>query len=220
MKKLLAISLVSAMLLGIGATVYAQGMNPNVNFAIDVQARNNKRQCTPLYTSCTMINNEFHTLGFIDAIVVVYVYTVITAVEYGLSYPVPYFTGFTSCSDFIIGGTDLGGTMSCAHTWTTPQYATSPDPGSSGIGVGWLKLYVYGPGRIDFIPSDLGNIIVLDPNNAIDEYHTLHSGFIGSATPPDPPGEPVWESGDLPPCAMGPTATEPSTWGSVKSLYR
>jgi hypothetical protein len=212
MKKLLAISLASVMVLGAASYVFA-GANPNVQFAIDCQARNNKRACTPLYTSCSGITQEYHAIGFTDAIVVVYMYTVISAAEYGVTWCADaYFTEFKNCADFIVGGVELPTDwISCAQSWSALQYATSPDPGTSGIGVGWLKLYTYGPCRVDFVPSDQGFIQVLDDLLIADQYHTIHPGLLGSAVP---------EPGDLDPCEMGPTATESSTWGNVKSLYR
>ena len=211
MKKLLAISLAMVMVLGAASYVFA-GANPMVQLAIDAQARNAKRACaTSLYGACSEIVSEYHGIGYTDVVIVVYRYVAITAVEYGVSYPGAYLTAFVSCSDFIVGGVDLGGYMSCAQSWTAAQYAADPDPGTSGIAVGWMQLYTYGPMRVDFIPSDQGNLQVLDAALAPDLVHTTHAGFLGSEAPG---GE------DLDPCTPGPTATEASTWGSVKSLYR
>ena len=41
--------------------------------------------------------------------------------------------------------------------------------------------------------------------------HTVHAGFVGGAQPLPQ---------DLAPCVMGPTATEATTWGTVKALYQ
>jgi hypothetical protein len=212
MKKLIVISLVALFVLGAAANVFA-GKNPNVQFALDCQAHNTKRACaTSVYASCSGITQEYHPLGRVNVMVVVYMYDTIQGVEYGLSWGVgPWFYSFMSCSDFIVGGVDLGGFMSCAQSWSAPKVAVDPDPGTSGFAVGWLDLYIYGPTRIDFIPSDQGWIKVADDVQGEDEAHTIHPGLLGSAVP---------EAGDLGPCEMGPTATAPSTWGSVKSLYR
>ena len=212
MKKLLAISLAMVMVLGAASYVFA-GANPMVQLAIDAQARNAKRACvTSLYGACSEIVSEYHGIGYTDVIIVVYRYNVITAVEYGLTFPGAYMTAFVNCADFIVGGVDLGGYMSCAQSWIVAQYAANPDPGTSGIAVGWMQLYTYGPMRVDIVPSfDQQNLQVLDAQLAADVIHTVHAGFLGSEAPG---GE------DLEPCTPGPTAAEASTWGSVKSLYR
>ena len=134
----------------------------------------------------------------------------VVAAEYGLSYPGAYYTGFRSCADDIIGGVDLGGYMSIYQSWDTPQHAVDPDPGTSGIGLGWLQLYVYQPTRVDFIPSQNGVIEVTDTDFKVNTVRATHPGLLCGAAPgPD----------DLPPCEL-PTAVETSTWGKLKTLYR
>lgn len=210
MKKLLVGSLVA--LLALSATQVLAGQNPEIQMALDCQLRNAKRACTPAYTSCSGITQVYAGTGYVDIIVVAYRYDRLKGLEYGVQWTgAPFFTAFVNCADFIIGGTNLGGWMSAAQTWSACQYATDPAPGTSGIGAGWLQLYTYGPMRYDFVPSEAGNLTALDCLGQLDILHTLHSGFTGGEQP---------QAGDLAPCEMGPTATQAETWGGVKSLYR
>jgi hypothetical protein len=217
-EKRLQVALVVA-IVAVGMAGYAfAGQNPEIQMALDMQARWVKRTCTLMYPSCSSINQVYDGTGYMDVIVVIYHFNGVTGLEYGVDWGGPdfaYFSQFKNCADFILGGTDLGGWISCAQSWTSCQYSEDPPPSTSGIGVGWLVLYCYGPSRIDIVPSQSGNVLAVDCAGGTDPIG-IHAGFQGGMPPgPDDP----------PPCDIVRTDVPPeedgqATWGGVKSLYQ
>jgi hypothetical protein len=221
MKKLFVVAILGAVALSFVNEALAD-QNPMAQLAIDMQIPPTKgsRSCTPTYASCSAIQQVRPTGGGgasarYHAIVVLYRISAlgVRGAEYGLCYE-GYGYGFTNCADFIIGGTDPlhTGHMDVAQTYGAPKLGPNPDPGTGGLTLGWLDLYASGPVRICFCNTELhGWPSVLGANFLTDLVHTMHCGF-GQGALPGP--------ADLDPCAIGPTATENTTWSGVKALYR
>jgi hypothetical protein len=209
MNKIIVATMIGVMALGLASDAMA-GANPQPLLAIDAQARNAKRACAgQAYASCSAINQVSPAAGYLDAIVVLYDYNEVTGVEYGLRWDAPYFTAWKDCADLYVF-TDTG-PNSCD---VSQVYTSCHLPSAPGVGVmmGWLQIYGTAPNRVDFTPTSFPT----DPSMTdcafqVDYIHTLHSGFFAGATP---------GSGDLAPCEVGPTATQSTTWGQLKDLYR
>lgn len=217
MKKLLAISIASALCLGIASHAFA-GANPLVQLALDVTAKSKTRSCATMgtaYPSCSSIHQvggTFVGVGTIDVVPVVYTFTGITAVGFGVDWASSttiYSPIWTKCSDLEI--THMRATdASFELTWSTCQ--APPSGANSGKATGWLRFNSYGlAATLHIKPSDSGSFNTVDCNFAADELHTVHDGFVNGATP---------GPGVLDPCTAGPTATEATTWSGVKALYR
>jgi hypothetical protein len=203
-------------IIAMGAGQAFAGANPEINLALDVVARSGKRTCTPAYASCSAITQAGTPdgSGYLDIIIVAYRYAELKGVEYGVDWDNGlYYTAFQDCADnSVIDDVTYPGEIACSQAWAGCNYAADPAPGTSGIGVGWLKLWTDGGAyRMDIVPNPSNSLLqALDCENNLDIIHTVHPGFVGM----QPGGE------DLPPCTMGPTANAPATWGGVKSLYR
>lgn len=221
MKKLLAISIAAVMCLGVAGHAFA-GANPNINLAVDVQVKAKTRSpgsCggMPTYSSCAVIN-QVGGGGPIatqqDVMFVAYHFVGITAIEFGCDWSsttFAYGATWTKCSDLEI--TRVGATnLSAALVWNACKVSPAPEPGTGGVVAGWMRTTLYSdPGTYHIVPSDTGVLLSADCAFQGDELHTVHDGFSNGAVPGPT---------DLAPCAMGPTATETTTWSGVKALYR
>jgi hypothetical protein len=219
MKKLLALSIAAVMCLGITGHALA-GANPNINLAVDVLVKAKTRSpgnCNgmPVYSSCSVINQVgAPTTLNQDVIFVAYHFAGLTAIEFGVDWgstSFAYGPVWTKCSDLEIsrvGTTDI----SAALAWNNCTANPDPEPGTGGLVVGWMRMTLYsGPGVYHIKASDRGNLYSVDCAFQFDDLHTVHDGFSQGAVP---------GPGSLPPCSMGPTATETTTWSGVKALYR
>ena len=142
------------LLLSLAGHAFA-GSNPNIQLALDMQAKSKTRSCESMsltYTSCSVINQSvtlaagYNTL---DVIPVIYEFTGVTGVAFGLDWgssSVLYAPQWTNCSDLQIprvGTTDF----SPAVTWATCLQPAVPIEG--GRPLGWLRFTTYGvPGTI------------------------------------------------------------------------
>jgi len=221
MKKLLALSIATVMCLGIASHAFALA-NSEIELALDVQLKSKTRTCAAMattYSSCSAINRSASVAvgpANLDVVAVVYHFTGITAVEFGLDWGSTsyiYSPVWAKCADLEI--TRVGLTdFSTALVWTACKAPSGAAwPGTGGTAAGFLRFNVFaaGPSPIRFRPSDNGVITSVDCQFDDDEVHTTHDGFHGGALPGPT---------DLDPCALGPTATEAKTWSGVKALYR
>jgi hypothetical protein len=201
MKKVLAIALALTFLLS--AAAFA-GMNYEHKVAvhIDVHA---SRTCTKnfyVYTGCGSINVTWETCVDIDVFPVFFDLTAVTGIEYGLTWPVEWYScAYTKCAgDFQIGDIVWPGN-GAAHTWSVCQYVDNVV-----AGYGWL--WAGTPGMVCPVPNSttgfIGTSDCATPKEADDPMCIFCSGACGMV-------------GDDP-CA--PTGTEQSTWGEIKGMFR
>jgi hypothetical protein len=195
--RILAIGLALILLLGFAATA---GQNPDVKCAVHVEAHSARRNCgaLPVFEECLEIVTTFEGAD-VDAMPVMFDVVGVTGAEYGLTWPAwAYSCIFTSCSDLTTGDiVDPGDGIS--HAWNECQMGFA-------IVCGWGWLTADGPGLICPIPRPESDFIgVADcsfiKDSAVD---TFCAGVYG-------------EVGDDP-CAT--TATQPTTWGGIKNMFR
>jgi hypothetical protein len=198
MKKVLVAAVALVFIL---SAVALAGNNTAAKVAVHVKAHNAKQNCLnlPVITGCTEIVTTYAGLSF-DAFPVFYDLTEYLGVEYGLCWPAwTYSAAFTSCSDLVIGGIAWPGEGS-SHTW----FACA-----NGIALpSFLWLYADGPGLVCPCPHPIsGAISVLDCAEGLDDpCGVFCSGVYG-------------ELGDDP-CDAGASATETSTWGGIKGVFK
>lgn len=209
MKKILVATMVTVMGLSVASTVLA-GANPQAQLAVHALAHNGKRTCsTDVIASCSAIQQSGASAsGYYDLLVVLYDFTEATGVEYGLSWDVPYFTSWSNCTDLYVFNQTSPNSADVSQVFTSCR--TGGGIGGPGRVLGWMNMY--GAGRLDIgltsIPADPS---IVDCAFQQDLIHTTHPGFSGGGVP---------GPGDLTPCQLGPTATENTTWGQLKDLYR
>jgi hypothetical protein len=183
---LIAFLLVTATL---GTAFVLAGPNEGVKIALDIQTRQQKRSCAPTYTGCGDITTTLDTTGYYDVMVVVYEYDNIGAVEYEINWPEGegwYFTSFTSCADFLIGGTS-GPPLSVAQAWSDPLIA---DTDTSGLALGWVRLWSDSSGVVSLDDYYLsGKIRVADSSGVEDTVQVYNYVGVGDSTGSDPCGE-------------------------------
>jgi hypothetical protein len=210
MKKIIVATMIGVMGLALASDVMA-GANPMAQLAIHAQARNAKRTCTTVaIPSCSAIVQSTAASGYVDLLVVMYDFQETTGAEYGLRWTHPFFTAWKDCANLYVLTDVPGGGIDVAQVFTSCQ----PGPGIGGAGrvMGWLQLYGTGAQRCDItITSTPGDPKISDCAFQLDPIHTTHPGFTGGGAP---------GTGDLAPCEVGPTATENTTWGQLKDLYR
>lgn len=208
MKKILVATMVAVMGLALASDVMA-GANPLSHLAVWAQANNGKRTCaTDIVSSCSAIQQSEATAGYVDLLIVLYDFEGATGIEYGLSWTVPYFTSWTNCTDLYVFVPTGANSADVSQTWTTCEVGGGI--GGPGVVLGWANMY--GAGRMDIgITSFPNDPQIVDCTFQRDVVHTTHPGFTGGGLPgPE----------DLTPCQVGPTATESTTWGQLKDLYR
>lgn len=203
MRKVLLVSL--CIVLGSSAAALA-GANVGVaKGTIHVRPHNAKAGCTVAISTCSDI--VMSESGFsVDAFPVFYELNEFQGCEYGVTWPAwSYPAAFTSCSDFVIGAIANPG-EGASHTWTACDY--------SGVCIpSFLWLYADGPGKICITGHPQhGSAFVLDCGEDVDVLIGWGcAGVYGGV--PDP------ESGNACEALPGP-ATEPTTWGEIKSLFQ
>ncbi len=195
--KILAIAL--ALTLVLSAAVIA-GQNPNMKCAVHVEAHNAKRACSGLVVieDCTQIVTTYDDYSF-DAMPVFFDLYGITGAEYSLNWPAwTYSAAWTGCSDFTIGGIKWPGD-NISQTWTECQIQYA-------VICGWAWLYADDAGMICMGPhSESGFIGCTDCNFEEESPMCFFCAGVYGAVGDDP---------------CEPTATEPSTWGSIKSMFK
>jgi hypothetical protein len=165
------------------------GPNSGVKLALDIQTRSGKRSCPPTYTSCEEITYSLGQTGYYDVMVVVYEFECIRGIEYSLSWPESeswYLTDFKSCADFLIGG-NSGPPMDVAQTWTT---LINAETDTSGVAVGWLRLWSNSSGTICLDGhSSSGEIRVVAPGGAFDTLTAYNCAGVGDSAGTEPCSE-------------------------------
>ena len=198
--KILAIALALTLILSVAATA---GQNPNAKVAVHVQAYNSKLNCSglPVVMDCSDIVTTFSASYSFHGMPVFFDLYGATTIEYGLMWPDwAYSVAFTNCADLVIGGIAWPGD-NISHAWQTCQiqYAVIG-------GYGWWYADVGSAGHICPVPhSESGFLGVIDCNFAEDVPMCVFCAGVEGAMGDDP---------------CEPTATEASTWGGIKSIYR
>jgi hypothetical protein len=230
MKKLLLTLAAGVVVASIASSAVA-GPNLQANIAVDLRAKIMGLSCTnamPVYTDCGMITQSKTWVANDHVIVVVYNYTEMQGVEFGLTWATPqdctsYAPGYylypswARCgtapdiwSESTCAGQGIG-RISIAAAWLNCNnpFATVVCFATTGTAAG-----ATGPSTLHLGPSDTGVEQIASCHQELDNLHTLHDGYFNQA-PPVPPGD-----NGLPPCTLGPTANENATWSGVKALYR
>jgi hypothetical protein len=193
--------LISACLILTFAAALLAGANTDAKVAVHVRVHNAKLGCN--YGTITGCGDIVYTLegSNVDAFPVFFNLAEYTGCEMGLDFPAES-AGFTSCSDFVIGGITAPGEGS-SHTWTACL---------TGVCVPcYIWFYASGPGLVCPVPfTGTGLVSVLDCLYFIDDLNLetqIGCAGVYGATGDDP-------------CAIPGGATAPATWGQVKSLFR
>ncbi len=188
-----------ALTLALCAMAFA-GANPDAKIAIHVRNHNAKAACTitPAIVTCADVVTTNATGNF-DAFPVFFDLTEYQGVEFGVTWPVwAYSADFTNCADLVIGEIKNPGDGS-SHAWTTCQYGVAAP----------CFLWMYadaGGGMICPIPHPIaGAISIVDCAEGVDTPMCIFCAGVYGMVGDDP-------------CA--PTATEPSSWGEIKGMFR
>jgi hypothetical protein len=198
MKKVLVLAI--ALTFALSVTALA-GDNPLIKLGLHTKAH--PTSCTknyPTFPTCASIITTTELCEF-DVMPVFFDLAEITVVEFGLTWPEEWGTmSWVRCKGTIAVGGILNPGDGTAISWSTCQYVWSMAPG-----YGWL--IATGPGMICPIPyyatGDYGVVDCISPV----EYDRPMCVFCAGA---------CGATGDDP-CL--PTAVEPSTWGSIKSMF-
>jgi hypothetical protein len=194
MKKVLVLTV--ALTLILSACAWA-GMNPAAKAAVHVTPHAS-RSCTknfPAINVCTDIITTDPGIS-VDAFPVFFDLVEYQGFDYGMTFTSGYSCTFTSCSDLTIGGILFSGD-GVSHAWTVCQYASA-----AVCGFGWLYSY----GMVCIVPHpEAGGPTIGDcrggGDGVICNFCAGTNGFVGDD-----------------PCA--PTATEASTWGGIKGMFK
>lgn len=177
--------------------------NENVKVALHVQAHNATQTCDnlPQIEGCSDIVTTYPGCDDVDVFAVFFDMEEFHATEHGLLWPTEWGTGVTShCGDLFIGDIVVPGDW-MALSWFDCQ------PSSVGV-VAWTWLVASSPGAIDPIPRPGGILGVTDCLHGVYREWpvicAMGAGVCGIY-------------GDDP---CGPSAAEPSTWGSIKAMFR
>ncbi len=195
--KILVIALGITLLLSGGVIA---GQNTDMKCAVHVEAHNAKRSCgaLPVIEDCTQIQTTYGDYNF-DAMPVFFDLYGITGAEYSLNWPAwAYSAAWTGCSDFTIGGITWPGD-NISQTWTECQIQYA-------VICGWAWIYADGAGTICMGPhGESGFIGCTDCNFEEEEPVRIFCAGVFGASGDDP---------------CEPTAVEPTTWGSIKGMFR
>jgi hypothetical protein len=210
MKKIIVATMVGVMGLALASDVMA-GANPMAQLAINAAARNAKRNCTTTaIPSCSAIVQSAAASGYVDMLVVLYDFDQVTGLEYGIQWSHPFFTSWKDCANLYVFNPTGPNTADVSQVFTS--CTDGPGIGGAGRVMGWLQLYGTGAQSVRFtLTSFPADPSIVDCAFQQDPIHTMHPGFSGGGLP---------GPGDLHPCEVGPTATENTTWGQLKDLYR
>jgi hypothetical protein len=194
MKKVLVVAV--ALTLVLSASAFA-GQNAAAKGAIHV-IPHASRTCAkgfPVVTGCGEIITTEPGLD-VDAFPVFFELIEYQGFDYGMVFPGPYSCAFTSCSDLAIGTITWPGD-GISHAW----YLCQPGP-IVLPGWGWI----YGTGYVELVAHPTaGGVIVGDCGGVLDDIICLTKSGIGGMFGDDP-------------CL--PTATEQSTWGGIKGIFK
>ncbi|MFZ1947635.1 MAG: hypothetical protein WAW06_08815 [bacterium] len=200
-------ALVIALALTFVATVAFAGLGHNPNHKVAVHCKAHPTSCTkgyPAFTACTSINTTWAPCGDVDVMPVFYDLTEVLVVEFAMTWPVEWYSmSWVRCKgDLAIGTVKYSGDGT-AISWMTCQYSWALAPG-----YGWIAPTT--PGYVNVVPNPATNMYgVVDcqpsPGPYMDAPRCVNKaglcGFIGDD-----------------PCLA--TATEPSTWGQIKGMFK
>jgi hypothetical protein len=203
MKKVLVIAI--ALTFAMSAVALA-GQNPNWKVAVHVQAHGvSTCKTLPAFPTCSGIVFNCQTVGNIDAIPCFFDMTNFTVLEFGLTWPAEW----GSASWFKCKGALWIGSITNPGDGATVSYGPC-QTGVTNTTPGFAWLAPSGPGLITPVPHPgSGKLIVVDctPSEVggpyMDVPQCVSAG--GYLMPGDDP--------------CRPTATEESTWGSIKSMF-
>jgi hypothetical protein len=194
MKKVLVVAV--ALTLVLSASAFA-GANPDGKTAVHV-IPHGSRTCAkgyPVVAGCGDIITTEPGLD-VDAFPVFYDLNEYQGFDYGMTFPGPYSCAFTSCSDLAIGTIVWPGD-GISHAW----YVCQPGP-IVLPGWGWI----YGSGEVHVVPHPTaGGPNIGDCAGELDVPVCYTFAGIGGFFGDDP---------------CRPTATEQSTWGSIKGIFK
>lgn len=141
-----------------------------------------------------------------------------TAAWYGITWPAEWvFLSWTSCADWTVGAIQRPGDFVEQH------WLTCVPPSGFPVTVGVLALMPTSPGIVSVIPHGTANVARVDDCHGTTDIVlpcTVGNGRAGWVTVCmfSPGCNPCPCVG--PPCYEVPSATEPNTWGAIKSLYK
>ncbi|MFZ1947634.1 MAG: hypothetical protein WAW06_08810 [bacterium] len=200
-------AIVIAMALMLVSTVAFAGLGNNPSHKVAVHVKAHPTSCTkgyPAFTACNQIVTTWVPQGDVDVMPVFYDLTEVLVVEFAMTWPVEWYSmSWIRCKgDLAIGTVKYSGDGT-AISWMTCQTSWSIAPGA-----GWLA--ASGPGMVCIVANPAtGMYGVVDCQPSPGPYM-------------DPPalvtcaGIAGMVGGD--PCAA--IATEPSTWGQIKSMFK
>ena len=198
MKKVLVAAV--ALTLILSAVAFA-GNNPVAKVAVHVRPHTLKGSCTlePAIVGCEgIVTTE---PGFsADAFPVFYDLVEFLGVEYGLCWPAwTYSAAFNNCADLVIGAVVWPGD-GASHTWLSCQ---------AGVAVpSFMWLYADAPGMVCPCPHPIaGAITILDCEEGNDYPCGIFCAGVYGMIGDDP-------------CDGGASATETSTWGGIKGVFK
>jgi hypothetical protein len=199
------VSIVSIILILVLTGIGLTGSNPNVKVAVHVLPVDCDRRCSrglPEITSPCDLETSYKGCGEVEFFPVLYDLNEFQGVEYSVVWPGPYSCAFSPCSFAHIGEIVLPGDW-ISQIWLDCQ---------TGFAVitGWGRVSINEPGYICVTPvAHTGRIKVLDCSSGTldDPVETYCAGVCG-AEGDDPCPEPIVK------------ATEPTTWGSIKGMFR
>jgi uncharacterized repeat protein (TIGR01451 family) len=162
------------------------------------------RSCAAAVTeiaTCEDIETEIEGCGFVHVFPVFYDIPEFRGVSYTLIWPEDWSDmAFTSCSDITVGNI-VRPHDAISQSWSTCR--------SGGLVIaGWAEVFSRSPGQVVMSNTGGGNPqIVTCGGRTITTEWQFACGICGA-------------QGDDPPCGGGPTATVPTTWGAIKSMFK
>jgi hypothetical protein len=202
MTRMIAMAAILTILLSVA--VHA-GSNPDAKVAVHV-IPHGSRSCTKNFPSITECGNIIYTdpTGDVDAFPVFFSLVEYAGLAYAVTWPGTYSTVFSSCSDLTVGEIVYTGDPA-SHAWTTCQQMTVAIPS-------YLWISEPSPSMICVVAhpdTTIGMIQIGDctlpyaQTDSVPAEKTYCAGIMGA-------------DGEYP-CE---NATEPTTWGGIKRIFR
>ncbi len=184
------------------AEVFA-GSNADAKVAVHVLPYDCQRACNrkfPEIAGACDIQTTHEGCGDIDFFPVFYNLTGYRGFEYGVVWPGGYSCVYTVCSYTHIGDIMWSGDGT-AQCWADCRQDPVVIPG-------WGWITVDGPGQVCVVPNPMsGEIVIGDCDIQLDTVRTSFCAGVCGATGDDP-------------CKFVDQATVPTTWGSIKGIFR
>jgi len=151
--------------------------------------------------SCDDLETQIDGCGFVHVFPVFYDIPEFTGVSYTLVWPEDWSDmAFTSCSDITVGDI-VRPNDEISQSWSSCRSGEL-------VIAGWAEVFSRSPGRVEMLDvgGDNPQIVTCDGRTITTEWQ-FACGVCGA-------------QGDEPPCGGGPTATVPTTWGAIKSVFK